>query len=85
MGKMASQINSLTIAYSTIYLGADQRKHQSFASLAYVRGIHLWPGNSPHKGSVTQKMFPFDDDITSKLRVPASDMIQTPCVIKRVV
>ena len=40
MGAMASQITSLTIVYSTVYSGADQRKHQSSASLAFVRGIH---------------------------------------------
>ena len=38
-------------------------KHQSSVSLAFVRGIHRWPANSPHKGLVTQKMFPFDDVI----------------------
>ena len=38
----------------------DQRKHQRSASLALVRGIHWWPVNSPHKGPVTRKMFPFD-------------------------
>ena len=43
--------------------GTDQRNHQSSASLAFVRGIHRWPVNSPHKGPVTQKMFPFDDVI----------------------
>ena len=59
MGKMASQISSLTIVYSTVYSGADRRKHQSFASLAFVRGIYQWPVNSPHKGPVTRKMFPF--------------------------
>ena len=37
---MASLITSLTVVYSTIYSGADQRKHQSSASLAFVRGIH---------------------------------------------
>ena len=47
----------------TVYSGADQRKHQSSASLAFVRGIHRWPVNSPHEGPVTQKMFPFDDVI----------------------
>ena len=57
MGAVASQINSLTIVYSTVYSGSDQLKHRSFASLAFVRGIHRWPVNSPHKGSVTQKMF----------------------------
>ena len=42
---------------------ADQRKHQSSASLAFVRGIHRGPVNSPHKWPVTRKMFPFDDVI----------------------
>ena len=40
MGAIASQITSLTIVYSVIYSDADQRKHQSSASLAFVRGIH---------------------------------------------
>ena len=56
-------IISLTIVYSTVYSGADQGKHKNFASLAFVRGIYRWPVNSPHKGSVTRKMFPFDDVI----------------------
>ena len=63
MGAMASQITSLTSVYSTIYSDADRRKHQSYVSLAFVRGIHLWPVNSPHKWPVTRKMFPFDDVI----------------------
>ena len=42
MGAMASQITSLAIVYSTVYSGADQRKHQSSGSLAFVRGIHRW-------------------------------------------
>ena len=57
MGAMASQIISLTIVYSTVHSGADQRKHQSFASLAFVRGIHRWPVNPPHKWPVTRKSF----------------------------
>ena len=61
MSAMASKITSLTIVYSTVYSDGDQRKHQSSASLAFVRGIHRWPVNSPHKGPVTRKMFPFDD------------------------
>ena len=60
---MGSQITSLTIVYWTVYSDADQRKHQSAASLAFVRGIHRWPMNSPHKWPVTWKMFPFDDVI----------------------
>ena len=47
--------------------GADERKHQSFATLAFVRGIHRWPGNSPHKRPVTRKTFPLDDVIMIKL------------------
>ena len=63
MGAMASQIISFAIVYSTVYSGADQRKHQSSVPLAFVRGIHRWPVNSPHKRPVTRKMFPFDDVI----------------------
>ena len=63
MGMMASQINSLAIVYSTVYSGADQRKYQRSASLAFMQGIHRGPVNSPHKWPVTQKMFPFDDVI----------------------
>ena len=63
MGAMAFQNTSLAIVYSTVYSDADQRKHQSSASLAFVRGIHRWPANSPHKWPVTRKMFPFDDVI----------------------
>ena len=57
MGAIAPQITSLTIVYSTVYSVVDQRKHQSSASLAFVRGIHR------ARWSVTRKMFPFDDVI----------------------
>ena len=60
---MTSQITNLTIVYSTVYSRPDQRKHQSSASLAFVRGIHQWPLNSPHKWPVTRKIFPFYDVI----------------------
>ena len=40
MTTVTSQITSLTVVYSTVYSDADQRKHQSSASLAFVRGIH---------------------------------------------
>ena len=63
MSTIATQITSLTVVYSTVYVDADQRKHQSSASLAFVRGIHRGPVNSPHKWPVTRKMFPFDDVI----------------------
>ena len=35
MGRIASQITSLTIVYSIVYSDADKRKHQSSASLAF--------------------------------------------------
>ena len=63
MDAIASQITSLTIVYSIVYSDADQRKHQSSASLAFVRWIHRGPVNSPHKWPVTRKMFPFYDVI----------------------
>ena len=69
MGTIASQITSLTIVYSTVQSGADQRKYQSSASLAFVRGIPRGPVNSPHKWPVTRKMFPFDDVIMIKHRL----------------
>ena len=46
MGTIVSQIPSLTIFYSTVYSDADQRRHQSSASLAFVWGIHRGPLNS---------------------------------------
>ena len=60
---MASQITGVSIVYLTFSTSANQIKHQSFASLAFVRGIHRWQENSPHKGPVTRKMIPFDDII----------------------
>ena len=63
MSTISSQITSLTIVYSTVYSGENQRKHQSSASLAFVRSIHRRPVNSPHKWPVTRKMIPFDDVI----------------------
>ena len=54
MSAVASQTTSLTIVYSTVYSGVDQRKHQSLASLAFVWGIRRWPVNSSQKGPVTR-------------------------------
>ena len=63
MTMLASQITSLAVVYSIVYSGVNQRKHQSSASLAFVREIHRGPVNFPHKWPVTRKMFPFDDVI----------------------
>ena len=49
---MVSQITSLTIVYSTVYSGADEKN---------MKALRHWP--SPHKGPVTRKMLPFDDVI----------------------
>ena len=48
---MASQITSVSIVRLAVCSGGDQRKHQSSALLAFVRGIHWWPVDTPHKGS----------------------------------
>ena len=60
-------------------------------SLAFVRGIHRWPVNSPHKGPVTQNMFPFDDVITLRKRGVNPDFASryswnsSFCLINRVI
>ena len=69
MGAIVSQITRLVIVYLIVYSDADQRKHQSSAPLAFVRGIHRGPMNSPHKWPVTRKKFPFDDVIISILTI----------------
>ena len=81
MGTKTSQITSLTIVYSTVHPEADQRKHQSSASLAFVWGIHRVPVNSPHKWPVTRKMFPFDDVIMHEnYLLPPVPPVNTICV-----
>ena len=67
MSAVASQITSVSIVCSIVASGADQRKHQSSASLAFVRGIHRSPVISPHKRPATRKMFPFDDVIMIRI------------------
>ena len=57
---MASQITSLTIVYSSVYSGPDQRKHQSSASLAFVSPT---TGELPAQSASNAEMFPFDDSI----------------------
>ena len=79
MGTIASQITSLMIVYSTVYSDVDQRKHQSSASLAFVRGNRRGPVNSLHKWPVTRKMFPFDDFIMFHWRNLMYSRHMTPC------
>ena len=57
MTTMASQITSFTVVYSTVYSDADQRKHQSSASLAFVWGIHRDRWIPRTKGQLRGKCF----------------------------
>ena len=78
MGAIASQITSPTIVYSTVYSNADQRKHQSSASLTFVWEIYREPVNSPHKWPVTRKMVDFlIGHYTYRIFPPAIDIIPT--------
>ena len=64
----ASQIIRVSLVYSTVCSGADEKKrHQSSTSLAFLRRIHRGLVNSPNKGPVTRKMFLFDDVIMESL------------------
>ena len=71
MTTMASQITSLTVVYSTVYLYADQRKHQRSASLAFVWGIHRDRWIPRTKGQLRGKCFHL---MTSSCTVHKSDM-----------
>ena len=68
MSAMASQITGVLIVCSAVCSGTDQRQHQSSTSPAFVRRIHRWPVDSPHKGPVTRKMFSFDEVIMDENR-----------------
>ena len=57
MSVIASQITNLTIAHSTVYSGADQRKHQSSASLAFLWGVHRDRWIPRTKGQLRGKCF----------------------------
>ena len=70
MSAMASQTTGVSTVCSSVCSGADQRKHQSSASVAFMRGIHRWPVDYPHKRPVTLKMFPFDDVIMFTVKSP---------------
>ena len=86
MRVIASQITSLVIVYSTVYSDADERKHRSSVSLAFVRGIHRGLVNSPHKWPVTRKKFPFDDVIMIAIYNPVIQSISqelcTPSILR---
>ena len=69
MSTMTSQITGTSIVCSTSCSAADQRKHQRSASLAFVRRILWWPVDSPYKGPVMWKMFPYDDIIMTRQEI----------------
>ena len=54
------------------------RKHQSSASLAFVRGLCRRPVNSLHKWPVTRKIFSFDD-VIMKHNTHDQTLSQSPC------
>ena len=66
MSTVASQITSLTIVYSNVYSGANERKTSKLRVPAFVQGIHRGSVNFPHKRPVTRKRFPFDEVIISE-------------------
>ena len=74
MSAMVSPITGASIVCSTVCSGADQRKCQNSASLAFVRGIHQWPVDSPHKEPVTRKIFQCDDAIIEFLAMNLSNV-----------
>ena len=65
MGAMASQITSLTIVYTTVYSGADRRKHQSSASLAFARVILPATGEFPAQTSIWWRHFDYNKFLLS--------------------
>ena len=84
MSATASQITIVSIVCSTVDSGSDQGKHQSSASLAFVREIHhthMWPMDSRHKGPVIRKMFPFNDVIMRSLHYIITTTKPNPCAL----
>ena len=69
-------ITGLTIVYWTVYSRRRSKETSNSASLAFVTRIHRWAMNSPHKGPVTRKMFPFDDVII-KCPIPHKNLKTT--------
>ena len=64
-GAIASQITSLTIVYSIVYSDADQSKHQSSASLAFVRGIHRGPSTGEFPAQIASNVIMMPVEVQS--------------------
>ena len=82
MGAMAYQTTGVSIVNLTVCSGVDQRKYQSSASLAFVRGIHRSPVYARHEGPVTWNMIPLDDviaevSVTASCESNMKDLIST--------
>ena len=77
MRAMASQITGILMVYLTICSGADKRKHQSSASLAFVRISFGDRWIYPHKGPVTRKTFPFHFDEVTMLKWATGAELET--------
>ena len=75
MSAMAYHITGVTTVCSTACSGADKRKHQSSASLVFVRGTHRSSVDSHHKGPVTRKILPFDDVIINDLILGDNELL----------
>ena len=52
--------------FDQLFVQAQIKKHQSSASLAFMRGNHRWPVVFPHKRPITRKIFSFDDVIVCR-------------------
>ena len=76
MGRMVSKMTGVSIVYSMFVHARIKKTHQSSAPLAFVRGVHRWPVNSPHKGSVTRKMITFADVIATTDSSPWAQLKQ---------
>ena len=77
MSVMASQTTGVSIVSTVHSIRRRSKKTSNSASLAFVKGIHRWPVNSPHKGPVTRKMLPFDD-VVIRVRYGVSLMSSKP-------
>ena len=49
--------------------GPASKRQKSPHYWPFVRGIHRWPVNFPHKGPVTQKQLPYDDVIIPRFKL----------------
>ena len=74
-------ITGVSIFCSTFCPGAHQRKYQSSAWLAFVRGSHRWHVNSPQKGQVTRKSFPYHDVIIISVYTGADQFLVLPSLV----